>query len=117
MYVPDGGSSILEADQQGKLIMLVEDFYYGVDKGRNLSGAPVEKPPGIFKCVHCEKTLKTNIKLMNHMRHHVEMTAQQNGEVDTHTSCQHCFRNLATPFRLQCHVESVHSQLESTSED
>ncbi|XP_045550662.1 uncharacterized protein [Salmo salar] len=115
LYVPDGGSSILEADQQGKLIMLVEDFYYGVDKGRNLSGAPVEKPPGIFKCVHCEKTLKTNIKLMNHMRHHVEMTAQQNGEVDTHTSCQHCFRNLATPFRLQCHVESVHSQLESTT--
>ncbi|KAK6323788.1 hypothetical protein J4Q44_G00061270 [Coregonus suidteri] len=113
--VAEGGSPILEADQQGKLIMLVEDFYYGVDKGRNLSGAPVEKLPGIFKCIHCEKTLKTNIKLMNHMRHHVEMTAQQNGEVDTHTSCQHCFRNLATPFRLQCHVERVHSQLESTT--
>ncbi|CAB1320917.1 unnamed protein product [Coregonus sp. 'balchen'] len=115
VYVEEEGSPILEADQQGKLIMLVEDFYYGVDKGRNLSGAPVEKPPGIFKCIHCEKTLKTNIKLMNHMRHHVEMTAQQNGEVDTHTACQHCFRNLATPFRLQCHVESVHSQLESTA--
>uniref|UniRef100_A0A8C7FK97 Pogo transposable element derived with ZNF domain a n=1 Tax=Oncorhynchus kisutch TaxID=8019 RepID=A0A8C7FK97_ONCKI len=113
--VPEGGSSVVETDQQGKLIMLVEDFYYGVDKGRNLSGAPVEEPPGIFKCIHCEKTLKTNIKLMNHMRHHVEMTAQQKGEVDTHTACQHCFRNLATPFRLQCHVESVHSQLESTT--
>uniref|UniRef100_A0A4W5R9Z6 Pogo transposable element derived with ZNF domain a n=1 Tax=Hucho hucho TaxID=62062 RepID=A0A4W5R9Z6_9TELE len=115
VYPEEEGSPILKTDQQGKLIMLVEDFYYGVDKGRSLSGAPVEKPPGVFKCIHCEKTLKTNIKLMNHMRHHVEMTAQQNGEVDTHTACQHCFRNLATPFRLQCHVESVHSQLESTA--
>lgn len=62
MYPEEEGSPILEADQQGKLIMLVEDFYYGVDKGRSLSGAPVEKPPGVFKCIHCEKTLKTNIK-------------------------------------------------------
>ncbi|XP_012991033.3 pogo transposable element derived with ZNF domain a isoform X2 [Esox lucius] len=114
-YSSEGGSPPPEADQQGKLIMLVEDFYYGVDKGRSLVGAPVEKSPGVFKCIHCSKTLKNNIKLMNHMRHHVEVTALQNGGEDTHTTCQHCFRNFTSPFSLQCHVEGVHSQFESTA--
>ncbi|KAL0962297.1 hypothetical protein UPYG_G00338260 [Umbra pygmaea] len=115
VHSSEGVNFTLEGDQHGKLIMLVEDFYYGMDKGRSLAGAPVEKSPGILKCIHCSKTLKNNIKLMNHMRHHMEIAAQQNGGVDTHTSCQHCFRNFATPFSLQCHVEGVHSQFESTA--
>lgn len=51
---------------------------------------------------------------MNHMKHHVELD-QQNGEVDGHTICQHCYRQFSTPFQLQCHLENVHSPYESTS--
>lgn len=53
-------------------------------------------------------------RFMNHMKHHVELD-QQNGEVDVHTICQHCYRQFTTPFQLQCHLESVHSPYESTS--
>ncbi len=55
-------------------------------------------------------------RLMNHMKYHVELE-QQNGEMDTHTSCQHCFRRFPTPFRLQCHLESVHTTIESSSKN
>uniref|UniRef100_A0A2K5L6B3 Pogo transposable element with ZNF domain n=3 Tax=Cercopithecinae TaxID=9528 RepID=A0A2K5L6B3_CERAT len=51
---------------------------------------------------------------MNHMKHHVELD-QQNGEVDGHTICQHCYRQFSTPFQLQCHLENVHSPYESTT--
>jgi len=54
------------------------------------------------------------IRFMNHMKHHVELD-QQNGEVDVHTICQHCYRQFSTPFQLQCHLENVHSPYESTS--
>lgn len=53
-------------------------------------------------------------RFMNHMKHHVELD-QQNGEVDVHTICQHCYRQFTTPFQLQCHLENVHSPYESTS--
>lgn len=58
--------------------------------------------------------LFTSIRFMNHMKHHVELD-QQNGEVDVHTICQHCYRQFSTPFQLQCHLENVHSPYESTS--
>ncbi|XP_047006607.1 pogo transposable element with ZNF domain [Ictalurus punctatus] len=100
-------------DAQGKLIMLVEDFYYGKDPGN-----PVlienNQVPIVMKCHLCDKKLKNNIKLMNHMKHHMEM-AQQRGEEKSHTMCQHCFRTFGTPFSLQCHLETVHSQVESAS--
>ncbi|XP_047664040.1 uncharacterized protein pogza [Tachysurus fulvidraco] len=100
-------------DMHGKLIMLVEDFYYGKDPGR-----PVlienNQVPVMMKCHLCDKKLKNNIKLMNHMKHHMEMEYQRADE-KSHTMCQHCFRNFSTPFSLQCHLEAVHSQVESAS--
>lgn len=48
-------------DVHGKLIMLVEDFYYGMDPGR-----PVlienNQVPVMMKCHLCDKKLKNNIK-------------------------------------------------------
>ncbi|KAG7469528.1 hypothetical protein MATL_G00129890 [Megalops atlanticus] len=105
----------LGTDSKGKLVMLVDDFYYGIYEG-NRDGATIDllQQPVVFKCLSCSKRLKNNIRLMNHMKHHVELE-QQNGEVDTHTNCQHCFRQFPTPFQLQCHLESVHSHYESTT--
>ncbi|XP_035285999.1 pogo transposable element derived with ZNF domain a isoform X2 [Anguilla anguilla] len=109
---PDEGDS----DTTGKLIMLVDDFYYGRDEGRGAPGGwdGGQQGPVQFRCLRCDKKLKNNVRLMNHLRHHIELE-QQSGEVDTHSSCQHCYRRFTTPFRLQCHLESVHSQYESTT--
>ncbi|KAM4662205.1 pogo transposable element with ZNF domain [Discoglossus pictus] len=99
---------------QGKLIMLVDDFYYGRDLGRSYQIQGFPKVATTFRCPHCFKRLKNNIRFMNHMKHHVELD-QQNGEVDGHTTCQHCYRQFSTPFQLQCHLENVHSSYESTT--
>lgn len=99
---------------QSKLIMLVDDFYYGRDDGKSSLLCNYPKISTSFRCPHCTKRLKNNIRFMNHMKHHVELD-QQNGEVDGHTICQHCYRQFSTPFQLQCHLESVHSSYESTT--
>ncbi|CAH2327462.1 pogo transposable element with ZNF domain isoform X1 [Pelobates cultripes] len=103
-----------EEVSQGKLIMLVDDFYYGRDVGRTYQMQGFPKVATTFRCPHCAKRLKNNIRFMNHMKHHIELD-QQNGEVDGHTTCQHCYRQFSTPFQLQCHLENVHSSYESTT--
>ncbi|XP_073781222.1 pogo transposable element with ZNF domain isoform X2 [Danio rerio] len=102
-------------DSHPRLVMLVDDFYYGTFEGNRVY-VPMDnsKEPLSFRCLTCSKKLKNNIRLMNHMRYHVELD-QQNGEMDNHTSCQHCFRRFPTPFRLQCHLESVHTSIESST--
>lgn len=52
---------------------------------------------------------------MNHMKHHLELEKQNSESWESHTTCQHCYRQYSTPFQLQCHIESAHSPFESTS--
>ncbi|XP_072536146.1 pogo transposable element with ZNF domain [Salminus brasiliensis] len=103
------------AEPQTRIVMLVDDFYYGTYEGNRIY-VPSDnlKGPRSFKCLTCGKKLKNNIRLMNHMKFHVDVEAQTD-EVDKHTSCPHCYRQFPSPSRLQCHVESVHNTLESTS--
>ncbi|NWR65263.1 POGZ protein, partial [Bucorvus abyssinicus] len=110
---PEPGDGVVDSSQS-KLIMLVDDFYYGRDGGKVSQLLNFPKVPTSFRCPHCTKRLKNNIRFMNHMKHHVELD-QQNGEVDVHTICQHCYRQFSTPFQLQCHLENVHSPYESTT--
>ncbi|XP_042641458.1 pogo transposable element with ZNF domain isoform X3 [Tyto alba] len=110
---PEPSESVVDSSQS-KLIMLVDDFYYGRDGGKVNQLLNFPKVPTSFRCPHCTKRLKNNIRFMNHMKHHVELD-QQNGEVDVHTICQHCYRQFSTPFQLQCHLENVHSPYESTT--
>ncbi|XP_062869933.1 pogo transposable element with ZNF domain [Trichomycterus rosablanca] len=100
-------------DKHGKLIMLVEDFYYGKDPGKPVLNE-LNQVPVKMKCTFCKKKLKNNIKMINHMKHHMEMERKRS-EVDFHTVCQYCFRSFGSPFSLQCHVETVHSQAEYPS--
>ncbi|XP_073728435.1 pogo transposable element with ZNF domain isoform X3 [Misgurnus anguillicaudatus] len=100
-------------DKESRLVMLVDDFYYGTFEGNRVyKPSDSLKEPLSFRCLSCNKNMKNNIRLMTHMRYHVELD-QQNGEMDT--SCQHCFRHFPTPFRLQCHLESVHTSIESST--
>ncbi|XP_042743899.1 pogo transposable element with ZNF domain isoform X2 [Lagopus leucura] len=110
---PEPSEGVVDSSQS-KLIMLVDDFYYGRDSGKVSQLLNFPKVPTSFRCPHCTKRLKNNIRFMNHMKHHVELD-QQNGEVDVHTICQHCYRQFSTPFQLQCHLENVHSPYESTT--
>lgn len=61
--IPEGAPSpgTGDYDQHGKLIILVEDFFYGKDPGH-----PVlienDQVPIIMKCKLCDKKLKNNIK-------------------------------------------------------
>uniref|UniRef100_A0A8C1UU43 Pogo transposable element derived with ZNF domain a n=1 Tax=Cyprinus carpio TaxID=7962 RepID=A0A8C1UU43_CYPCA len=112
--IPEGAPSPRSGDfdVQGRMIMLVEDFFYGKHPGHPALVRP-NAEPFIMKCQLCYKKVKGNIKLMNHTKHHMELE-RQTGEVDYHTMCQHCYRNFSTPFRLQCHVETVHNKAESS---
>ncbi|XP_072226622.1 pogo transposable element with ZNF domain [Leuresthes tenuis] len=101
---------------QGKLVILVEDFYYGCDPGRSAvkHRQRVGNNSGPYPCIHCSKTLSNNIKLMNHMQEHASMVSQHAGGIDSASSCPHCFRHFLSPIKLQCHLEAVHSKYEST---
>ncbi|XP_051564875.1 zinc finger protein 280C-like isoform X2 [Myxocyprinus asiaticus] len=100
--------------EKGKLIMLVSDFYYGKCEG-DPSLIPKAKSSTTFKCNSCLKMLKNNIRFMNHMKHHMELEKQNSESWESHTTCQHCYRQYSTPFQLQCHIESAHSPFESTT--
>ncbi|XP_028679663.1 zinc finger protein 280C isoform X3 [Erpetoichthys calabaricus] len=101
--------------EKGKLVMLVQDFYYGKHEGDLRFSLQEQKTNTTFKCCSCLKILKNNIRFMNHMKHHLELEKQSNESWENHTTCQHCYRQYATPFQLQCHIESSHSPYESTT--
>ncbi|XP_035808416.2 pogo transposable element with ZNF domain isoform X2 [Amphiprion ocellaris] len=93
----------------GKLVILVEDFYYGSAPGQSsdIPNLLSMKFSGPYRCIHCAEMLRNNIKLMSHMLQHVPT-------MDSQTSCPHCFRHFTSPLRLRGHLEAVHSQYEST---
>ncbi|XP_054243835.1 zinc finger protein 280D [Indicator indicator] len=101
--------------EKGKLIMLVNDFYYGKHEGDTQQVQQEQKTHTTFKCFSCQKVLKNNIRFMNHMKHHLELEKQSSESWESHTTCQHCYRQFPTPFQLQCHIESTHTLYESST--
>ncbi|KAL8197021.1 UNVERIFIED_CONTAM: hypothetical protein K2H54_007104 [Gekko kuhli] len=108
-----GASAKMAESEKGKLIMLVNDFYYGKYEGNIQQVHQEQKTHTTFKCASCMKLLKNNIRFMNHMKHHLELEKQESWE--SHTTCQHCYRQFPTPFQLQCHIESTHTPHESST--
>uniref|UniRef100_A0A3Q1GVA0 C2H2-type domain-containing protein n=2 Tax=Acanthochromis polyacanthus TaxID=80966 RepID=A0A3Q1GVA0_9TELE len=102
-------SGPLPEPPHGKLVILVEDFYYGSAPGRSSDiPEPLSKKfNGPYRCIHCAEMLHNNIMLMSHMLQHVS-------NMDSQTSCPHCFRHFTSLIRLQKHLEAVHSHYEST---
>ncbi|XP_069024764.1 pogo transposable element with ZNF domain isoform X2 [Embiotoca jacksoni] len=100
----------------GKLVILVEDFYYGSAPGLcPVKPEPVRRTTSRpYRCIHCPTTLRNNITLMSHMQEHVSTICQRDGGVDAPPSCPHCYRHFSSPLRLQRHLEVVHSQEEPT---
>ncbi|CAK6982763.1 pogo transposable element with ZNF domain [Scomber scombrus] len=114
---PDPSDPPPEPPPHGKLVIMVEDFYYGTDPGPKTSKVqqPARKYTGPYRCIHCTQTLPNNIQLMSHMQQHVSSMSQQDEHMDSVSSCPHCYRHFSSAFKLQCHLEAVHSQYESTA--
>ncbi|XP_061450755.1 zinc finger protein 280D [Rhineura floridana] len=110
-----GTSTRIAETEKGKLIMLVNDFYYGKHEGNIQQVHQEQKTHTTFKCGSCMKLLKSNIRFMNHMKHHLELEKQNSESWESHTTCQHCYRQFPTPFQLQCHIESSHTPHESST--
>ncbi|XP_033023937.1 zinc finger protein 280D isoform X1 [Lacerta agilis] len=110
-----GTSTKMAETETGKLIMLVNDFYYGKHEGNIQQVRQEQKTHTTFKCASCMKLLKSNIRFMNHMKHHLELEKQNSESWESHTTCQHCYRQFPTPFQLQCHIESSHTPHESST--
>nr|XP_056721996.1 zinc finger protein 280D [Euleptes europaea] len=110
-----GASAKMAESERGKLIMLVNDFYYGNYEGNVQQVNQEQKTHTTFKCASCMKLLKNNIRFMNHMKHHLELEKQNSESWESHTTCQHCYRQFPTPFQLQCHIESTHTPYESST--
>jgi len=51
--------------EKGKLIMLVNDFYYGKHEGDTQQVQQEQKTHTTFKCFSCLKVLKNNIRYLN----------------------------------------------------
>ncbi|CAN9503589.1 unnamed protein product [Ophioblennius macclurei] len=88
---------IVALPPQGKLVILVEDFYYGSAPGNKLAPPP-QSTCRPYRCTRCPQTLRNNISLMSHMQQHQSMAS----------SCPHCLRHFLSPSKLQQHVEQAH---------
>ncbi|XP_061597939.1 pogo transposable element with ZNF domain [Cololabis saira] len=93
---------------EGKLVILVEDFYYGSAPGSSTMKS--ERPAGVYRCIFCKETLDNNIKLMEHIQEHMRTVAERHEESVSVCPCPHCFRHFQSPYRRDCHIEAVHSQ-------
>ncbi|CAJ1084251.1 uncharacterized protein LOC122862640 [Xyrichtys novacula] len=94
---------------QGKLVILVEDFYYGSAPGRHCTNNQTDDGNhGPYDCIRCQRTLHNNIELMNHAKLHI--TSQQDRR--RVSSCPHCLRRFTSLFSLQRHLQAVHSPCE-----
>ncbi|XP_061616403.1 pogo transposable element with ZNF domain [Phyllopteryx taeniolatus] len=104
--------------ERGKLVIMVDDFYYGCDPGRGVVTDHVKNNQGHagpYHCIHCPETLINNIKLISHMKTHAAKMAEEDCRMHRVSACPHCFRHFSSPFRLQCHVEAVHMRPEPTA--
>uniref|UniRef100_A0A3B5K4G5 Pogo transposable element derived with ZNF domain a n=1 Tax=Takifugu rubripes TaxID=31033 RepID=A0A3B5K4G5_TAKRU len=100
---------------QGKLVIMVEDFYYGSTPQPPVTSQQSEQLEcaGPFDCIHCPKALYNNITLMNHMHEHVSNMSLPGGSSEgRRPTCPHCFRCYLSPFQLQSHIEAVHQPAE-----
>nr|XP_040020350.1 pogo transposable element derived with ZNF domain b isoform X3 [Gasterosteus aculeatus aculeatus] len=87
-----------------RVVMSVEEFYYGTLEG-DLS---LRKPLRIktsFTCQICTYRAENNLRLMQHMLQHSELVG---GTSEDRKCCRFCYRQFSSPSQLQSHEEQVH---------
>ncbi|XP_047190885.1 uncharacterized protein pogzb isoform X2 [Scophthalmus maximus] len=96
-----------------RVVMSVEEFYYGTFEG-DLSlrkPQPLGIPTSTFTCQMCSHLAENNLRLMQHMPQHSELI----GGGDERKCCRFCYRQFSSPAQLQTHQEHVHGPAPSSS--
>ncbi|XP_074510444.1 pogo transposable element with ZNF domain isoform X1 [Sebastes fasciatus] len=97
------------ASDPPRVVMSVEEFYYGTFEGDLSLRKPL--PLGIktssFSCQVCTYLAENNLRLMQHMLHHSELIGGR-GAGDERKCCKFCYRQFSSPAQLQSHQDQVH---------
>ncbi|XP_053744091.1 pogo transposable element with ZNF domain [Synchiropus splendidus] len=111
--VPSGGvsgqnPSAARPPDNGKIVMSVEEFYYGTSEGDQdlRKPAPLGVKPPNFTCQICSYPAANNLKLMQHMLKHSELSSPR--RADENKLCKLCYRQFFSPTQLTQHQEQVH---------
>lgn len=95
---PCSGAEVTVGGAVGRLVIHLEDFYYGSAEGE----WAVEQVRLIttYRCVHCSQVLTNNVSVMQHTRDHMSERFRRH--------CSHCFRQFFSPLKLKRHLDVVH---------
>ncbi|XP_078101225.1 pogo transposable element with ZNF domain [Sander vitreus] len=102
------------ASSPPKVVMSVEEFYYGTFEG-DLSlrkPLPLGIKPSAFICQICSHMADTNLRFMHHMLQHSELIGAGS---DDRKCCRFCYRQFSSPAQLQSHQDQVHGSAQSSS--
>ncbi|KAK7898281.1 hypothetical protein WMY93_019134 [Mugilogobius chulae] len=88
----------------GRLVIRLEDFYYGSSEGH---AVPQTRVMQTYRCIHCPEKLHNNVSLMQHLNDNTTSAAD--------FSCCFCHRQIVPLFRLQRHLKAVHGPRGSSS--
>ncbi|XP_070690903.1 pogo transposable element with ZNF domain isoform X2 [Pempheris klunzingeri] len=93
-----------------RVVMSVEEFYYGTFEGDLSLRKP--HPLGIktstFTCQICTHLAENNLRLMQHMLQHSELIGGGTAGGVERRCCKFCYRQFSSPAQLQSHQDQVH---------
>ncbi|KAM6968116.1 uncharacterized protein FYW47_006818 [Aplochiton taeniatus] len=97
-----------------KLVMTVEEFYYGESEGNTFLRGPEATlaKSFLFKCQACFQIFEDNVRMMYHMKLHCH---QGGGASENQLSCSQCYRLLSSSQQLDQHQDRVHGPNPSPS--
>uniref|UniRef100_H3CB87 Pogo transposable element derived with ZNF domain b n=1 Tax=Tetraodon nigroviridis TaxID=99883 RepID=H3CB87_TETNG len=98
-----------------KVVMSVDDFYYGTFQG-DLSLRKTQLMPAKtcgFTCLTCSYLAENNLRLMQHMLQHSALVGEKAAE--DRNFCRFCYRQFSSSSQLQNHQEQVHGPAQSAS--
>lgn len=111
-FVPGPPPTRMLTPDPSRVVMSVEEFYYGLHDGdASLRKSSGPKPILSFPCHVCSHQASNNLRLMQHMLTHWKPI----GRGDDKKCCKFCYRQFLSPFQLQTHLDQVHGPILSTS--
>lgn len=102
---PSSGTEVKVGGAVGKLVIHLEDFYYGSAEG--VAGLEQPRVYITYRCMQCAEVLPNNISMMQHIKDH--MMGHFKGY------CSYCFRQFFSSEKLQRHLEVVHGPVSRSS--
>ncbi|KAK5607345.1 hypothetical protein CRENBAI_026393 [Crenichthys baileyi] len=106
------GVTTATASEPPRVVMSVEEFYYGRFSGDISLRKP--PPPGMnifsFTCYICSFRAENNLRLMQHVLYHSELVVDGK---DRHC-CHYCYRQFSSPGQLKDHQDEVHGSTQSS---